>query len=213
MNSAKKLAFPFLALATFAFVSAIPASASSIAWSAPGDVTPVTDFNLVGDVFTANSNQTVSSVGIYILPYTSTEDVGLFNSSGTELAVVNVNPISATQSDGYYWQSIGGVNLTAGQQYTLVVFTNDSNPGYGTSNTNPTSGWATFNYGVTGTAVAGVTFPDSMTLPTLTQTTTGFYGANLLASPTPTPEPESLLLLGSGLVGLAGFVRFKLHKN
>jgi hypothetical protein len=134
--------------------------------------------------------------------------------------------------DGTYWAALGPVSTdgtlsqtfatTAGAQYTFSFWfaSNGDNPSDfsaswdGTallSLTNPDTGvsWTQYTYTATGTGHDTISFsfadnPAYMALDNVSVTQNTEGGT--------VPEPSSLLLLGTGIVGLGGMIRRKLHQ-
>jgi len=154
----------------------------------------------LGLVFTANSNFTVNALGFYDIPGVTTQPewVGLYNLSGTLLASALVTP-SDPLVNGYFWQTIGPVGLTAGNQYTVVAFNGEVNGwGYGPAPTHGSE--VTFNYD-------DYLYTNQLAFTTFTGGSgPAYYGPNIAT----TPEPSAFLLLGTGLVGFLGAMRRKL---
>jgi hypothetical protein len=129
--------------------------------------------------------------------------VGLFDAAGNLLASTTVDSGAGYFSTHWLYNAISPIILAAGKTYVIEgVSTTDlyayDNIGFTVyapitvlGNNWVSNGGLTFN----GTGVAN-------------DVTDGYWGANFGWAPT--PEPGSLMLLGSGVVGLAGVLRRKL---
>jgi hypothetical protein len=133
--------------------------------------------------------------------------VGIYNSAGTLIASTTITSSSSITTTNFVFNSITPVELLAGSNYVLegVSGTTDQY-------TNQTTGLASYlpitvdgyNYQFNGGNLAY----DNAVAPASGTTTLQFFGADFAGYAT--PEPSSLLLLGSGLAGLAGLIKRKL---
>lgn len=207
-----------LALVFLGLLTVTPASATSVGcghdiWSpAASGITANWDqydgmgaVNL-GDVFVSNTTGVVCALGIYAgndATYINPETVGLYSGGfgdiGTLLTSTTVTDTDPYY-DGYYWAPTAPVTITAGDTYTVVDFLDQNGWGYGPP---PITHGVTFvqnDYLYTG----------SLAFPTMEGGSgPAYYGGDVML----TPEPDSLLLLGSGLIGLAGLLRRKFRRN
>lgn len=155
--------------------------------------------DVVGLRFTADVDMTVTDLGVAndmsdgVLD--SAHMVGLWrNSDQALLASVSVDSTGTAVGD-FFYESIAGVNLTAGNTYTIgAMYTATDNDFYISS---PAS------VSLDGISATNGVFPASgdqgFVFPTSDSTNLGRFGANFIWRPVPAPASMALLGLG-GLV-------------
>lgn len=198
----------FLGFPAFADIAAFTAPAGlSFATFVPGGA----DCCNLGMVFTPTTNITVDALGVYAIAGqipAGGDTVAIYNSAGTLLTpattVLPADPIV----NGYYYQSITGVTLTAGATYTVDEFGTSGEWGYGAvPTTNASITYDGHDY----------SFATSLTFPTSTAGAAGsaYYGPNIFFTPSTAsvPEPKGLPLLAAALLGLGAIVKRKLSRR
>ena len=165
-----------------------------------------------GEVFVPTSRITVDFLGYYapngLGNFTSDHPVGLYDASGNLLASTVIDNSSGyTTSSGHFAFNLSTpVDLIPGQTYVVE----------GISNADPytwnDAGFVTY----APITIVGNNWQVGSSLAfngtgVINDVTDGYWGPNFGWDPTPTPEPGSLLLLGSGVAGLAGVLRRKLN--
>jgi hypothetical protein len=198
----------------------VAAKADNVAWQ----FTSVTGTSSLandnfGVVFKPTANIIVDELGYYDPPggMLYSHEVGIYNSTGTLLTSANVATyLGATLTDGFYYTSITPIELYAGQTYVLDGFTSGVNVS-DISGADKYSVITSGNVGPDGFAVSlPITILGDSTISgthladtgTAYATQNDYFGADFEGYAT--PEPSSLLLLGSGLAGLAGLLKRKL---
>jgi hypothetical protein len=162
-----------------------------------------------GEVFVPEVNITVDFLGYYapngLGNFLSDHPVGMFDTNGNLLASTDINNSSVSSVGHFAFNAVTPIVLLAGHTYVVEGVSNADNYTWndvGFSVFAPVTvlgnNWV-FNGGLTfnGTGL-------------INDVTDGYWGPDFGFSGTVVPEPGSLMLLGSGIVGLAGVLRRKL---
>jgi len=172
----------------------------------------------VSDSFSLSAAGTMTNDGIATWEFPGDIMTGVDWSIGTSPNSANIASGTSATTDYYFFANqygydiwvnrfnTGSVALAAGTTYWLTLqnaTNNTGNPVYWDQNDGPSAAWES-SVGYLA-PVCGVTYPGSGTC------SEAFDISGSQGAPS-TPEPSSLLLFGSGLLGLGGMIRRRLGK-
>ena len=163
----------------------------------------------LGYSFLVNSPITVTGLGVFddnSDGLNVSHDVGLWDANGNLLASTTVGAGTVAPLNGFYrMASISGVSLTAGNIYYVGSVNGIDNDGWLQDPSSlvaaPEITYLSRQYEFSG---GGLVFPDLVG-----SGSTGYFGGNFEFGTSTVPEPGSLLMLGSGVLAVAGAFRRK----
>jgi hypothetical protein len=171
----------------------------------------------LGYSFEANHASSVVALGDWYDGSSSdasygSQKVGLWNSSGTLLASAFVSPSGTVTDSQWIFSSITPVQLTAGDTYYVGAQGGWDYTGANTQATfSPDLTFLFDQYANTDTSSSDLAFPNLSESDGPTEA--GWFGGNVELAATPTPEPDTFLMMGSGLLALAGMARRKFARR
>jgi len=144
----------------------------------------------------------------YGLLESETYHVGIFGSAGNLLVDGWVLYDSPDTNGFFRYVSTTPTLLNSGEDYRIAAFTQSAYYTWDPTN-------FTWNPEITfvkerSTVADGLVYPQD---PDEFGPINGYFGPNFQYEAAPIPEPASIILLGSGLIGLAGYGRKKLFKK
>jgi len=178
-------------------------------FSGGSDATSGSD-QLYGWVFTVNAPISVTSLGVYdyggASGLTVSHQVGIYNETTQALIGSVTVPAGSggTMIDGFEFASVTPFSLTQGDTYEIVMTMPQGNTDYQIIevSSETTASQVTYDNSAFGAGSSlAFTSGNGAFAP-------GIFGPDFtFASSAATPEPSSLVLLGSGILSMAGFAR------
>lgn len=210
MKSQSRYVLMAIAIMCLPFLSASAQTNAISVSNTTGEPLAKTDATF-GWSFTVNSDIDVVDLGVFDSSQnglTDSHQVGIWNSSGTLLISATVpSGTGATLDDQFRVVSVSSTELFAGQKYfigTLYTTLNDPLLLQGDATNFATASQITYDNPTVAVLTTTLTDPTENASPS-----PGIFGPNFEfeAATSPVPEPGSFVLLGTGMLGLAGVLR------